>query len=110
MPAIPLLGGLRDPAASPLRDLSDDAMTKPSGTTLISSALAVVGIAVIVLWLNVGPNRDLQARIPGLDRPAGEPSGDAKGIPAAAVLVRAKASRLNFLASGPAFAARTWMV
>lgn len=78
-------------------------MTRPSGTTFISGALALVGIAVVILWLNVGPNRVLEARIPGLDRPAGEQSGEAQRIPTAGVLVRGDGKPADISGEWPVF-------
>ncbi len=37
--------------------------------TLIPGALAVVGIVAVLLWTSVGPMNQLEARVPGLDRP-----------------------------------------
>ncbi len=37
--------------------------------TLIPGVLAVVGVVALVLWVNTGPVKMVEARIPGLDRP-----------------------------------------
>lgn len=78
-------------------------MTRPSGTTLISGALSLVGIVVLILWWNVGPNRVLQARIPGLDRPAEEQAEAASRIPAAGVFVRGDGKPADISGEWPAF-------
>ena len=37
--------------------------------TLIPGVLALIGLVVLVFWINVGPVGRLEARVPGLDRP-----------------------------------------
>jgi len=43
----------------------------------VPGATAVVGIVLLVFWLNTGPVDRLHARLPGLDRPLGAGSGTA---------------------------------
>ena len=46
-------------------------MKRPLAPILVPGLLAVVGAGVLVAWLTAGPGVAVQARIPGLDRPAG---------------------------------------
>jgi outer membrane protein assembly factor BamB len=39
-------------------------------SAIFPGLLAVVGIAALAVWLGMGPSREVQARVPGLDRPA----------------------------------------
>ncbi len=78
-------------------------MRKPSAATLISNALAVVAIAILVAWLSAGPDRSLQARVPGLDRPALDHASDAKSTLAAGVLVRGSGQPADLPGAWPCF-------
>ena len=48
-------------------------MEKLLASVILPGALAVLGIVFLVLWLSLGPDDELQARVPGLDR-LGTPS------------------------------------
>ena len=78
-------------------------MKRPSGGTLISSALAIGGIAVLVLWLNLGPKNALQARIPGLDRPPIDRPSDRGTVPTAGVLLKSDGKPADLPGLWPCF-------
>ena len=56
-----------------------------SEADFVPAVIAVVGIGLLALWLNLGPDKVLLARVPGLDRPQieqphGEAASPANGI------------------------------
>jgi outer membrane protein assembly factor BamB len=70
--------------------------------TLIPGAFAVVGIVAVLLWTTVGPMNQLEARVPGLDRPQSG-KGEAPAKPLVGTLTAFNRAAANLPGAWPRF-------
>ncbi len=71
--------------------------------TIFPGAMAVAGIVLLVLWTRTGTVHDLQARVPGLDRPPGPGVGDAPVVPLVGKLTKSDSKPADLPGSWPRF-------
>jgi len=70
---------------------------------MVPGGVAVAGIVLLVLWCGTGTRRDLQARIPGLDRPGAGVKAETPAVPLVGKLARSDGQPADLPGAWPRF-------